>query len=58
MSLLLSSIFQIHSHEDYEANILQKIARKIEEKEKKETIERAKKQIVSIISELKILLKR
>jgi len=49
---------QVQSHDDYETNILKKIAQKIEEKEKKETIERSKKQIGSVISELKILLKR
>ena len=46
------------SHEDYEKEIMNKIEAKLAERQKKETEERAKKKLKTVVSELRILDKR
>ena len=46
------------SHEDYEKEIMNKIEAKMAERQKKETEERAKKKLKTVVSELRILDKR
>ena len=46
------------SHEDYEKEIMNKIEAKLAERQKKETEERAKKKLKTVVSELRIIVKR
>lgn len=46
------------SHEDYEKEIMNKIEIKMAERQRKETEERAKKKLKTVVSELRILVKR
>ena len=46
------------SHEDYEKEIMNKIEIKMAERQRKETEERAKKRLKTVVSELRILVKR
>ncbi len=46
------------SHEDCEKEIMNKIEIKMAERQRKETEERAKKRLKTVVSELRILVKR
>ena len=55
----LSSLgVRAQSHDSYELDIMSKIAKKIEQKEREQKIIKNKKQIITITSELNILIER